>query len=178
MKKCKICKASFTQWSSTQTVCGLDCAKKLAEITREKKEAKEAKAERSKTRQRKEALKTLRELADDAQVYFNKFIRLRDKGQPCISCQRHDLLKVNAGHFRTRGAAPHLRFNENNCHLQCEHCNSYLSGNIINYRPNLIKKIGLEAVEALENDNSTHKCTREELIEIKKKYKNKLKNIA
>jgi hypothetical protein len=177
LSKCKICREVFTKTSSTQICCSYPCALKYAGTQREKKEAREAKVERSKTKQRKEALKSLTELANEAQIPFNKFIRLRDQGKPCISCQRSLLLKVNAGHYRTRGAANHLRFNEDNCHLQCEHCNSFLSGNIINYRPNLIKKIGLEAVEALENDNRTHKYTREELIEIKKEYQNKCKII-
>lgn len=154
-------------------VCGYDCAMKYAKLQREKNEAKEKKQERSKVRLRKEALKSLTDLANEAQIPVNKFIRLRDKGNPCISCGK--FRELHAGHYRSRKAAPHLRFNENNIHGQCQECNTHLSGNQIEYRINLVKKIGIEAVEALENDNRTHKYTREELIEIKKKYQEKCK---
>jgi len=44
-------------------------------------------------------------------------------------------------------------------------------------RIGLIGRYGLEAVEALENDNSTHKWTREELIAIRRHYTAKRKEI-
>jgi hypothetical protein len=53
-----------------------------------------------------------------------------------------------------------------------------MSGNIVNYRPALIAKIGLDAVEALENDNEVKQYTIEELIELKARYKAKLKDIS
>jgi hypothetical protein len=84
---------------------------------------------------------------------------------------------VNAGHFLSVGAAPHLRFNEQNVHLQCEKCNSYLSGNIAKYRPRLIAKIGLEAVEALESNNTPAKWSIDELKRIKAQYVAKLKEL-
>ena len=51
---------------------------------------------------------------------------------------------------------------------------SVLDGNVELYRINLIKKIGLERVEALENNNETHKWTIEECKEIINIYQRKL----
>jgi hypothetical protein len=51
-----------------------------------------------------------------------------------------------------------------------------LSGNQIEYRKRLIKKIGVERVEWLEeNGNQVKKWTIEELKELIKKYKQKIK---
>ena len=123
------------------------------------------------TKKRKQDLKTNSELLREAQRAFNKYIRLRDHDQPCISCGRIDAVKWDAGHYRSVGSSSHLRFNENNVHKQCARpCNSDLSGNIIEYRKGLIKRIGLKKVLELEENNIPRKYKREEIIEIKKKY--------
>ena len=41
----------------------------------------------------------------------------------------------------------------------------------------LIELIGLETVDAMENDNAPHKWTREGLIEVRDTYRAKLKDI-
>lgn len=104
-----------------------------------------------------------------AQTIFNKFIRLRDEGQVCISCQKPPK-KKNAGHYLSRGAHPELRFNEDNCHLQCEHCNSFKSGNQALYRVNLINKIGVDKVAWLEGPHEPNKYTIDDLKQIQVKY--------
>lgn len=43
-----------------------------------------------------------------------------------------------------------MRFMEDNVHGQCLQCNYFLSGNLLNYRRNLIVKIGQEAVDKLD----------------------------
>jgi len=107
--------------------------------------------------QRKEKLKTRSEWMSEAQSAFNTYIRVRD-GNNCISCgaNSHDRIGggVDAGHYRSRGAAGHLRFNLLNCHSQCKKCNRYLSGNVADYRIGLVNKIGVQLVEKLEHDNS------------------------
>ena len=52
-----------------------------------------------------------------------------------------------------------------------------MSGNVSAMRQGLIARIGLEAVEALEADNSTHKWTRDELIAVRRHYIAKRKEI-
>jgi len=149
------CIAEFRQWVNKQ---------KQKEWNKEKKV-------------RKEALKTVQELVLETQKTFNEFIRLRDKGLNCISCNKPPK-KENAGHYFNANNHWNVRFDEDNVHLQCEHCNSYLSGNLIPYRENLIKKIGRKRFDALSAiAYKTRKFTREELREIKDYYKNKIREI-
>lgn len=51
------------------------------------------------------------------------------------------------------------------------------SGNVVEYRINLVKRIGVERVEALENNNEPHKWTVDEAKEIIKTYKAKIKEL-
>ena len=173
-KECKHCGTRFYPLRPMQAVCSPICASRLV------KEAK--KVERESFKVRKEAIKTIPDLIKEAQIVFNQWTRRRDQlaGHPCISSGRPLDWSGNAtdaGHYRSTGAASHLRFNEDNCHAQSKHDNQYLAGNVVDYRINLIKRIGLDRVEALENNNTPHKWTREELLEIKATYKRKLKEL-
>ncbi len=147
-----------------------------AERKRLKQERIAARVEKADTRRRKEAIKTIPQLTREAQLAFNAYIRARDQaaGHDCISSGRPldwSGNAVDAGHYRSTGAAPHLRFNEDNCHAQSKHDNQFLAGNAIDYRIRLIGRIGLERVEALEADNEIRKWTREELIAIRDHYR-------
>lgn len=174
MRKCKVCGIPYTAKLPMQVVCGPACAHK---------KVKQDKAEEVKeTKRRKAALKTLPELKKEAQQAFNAYIRERDKGKPCISCGRPDDKNGyhqgrDCGHYRSVGSAAHLRYAETNAHGQCVFCNRNLAGNVIGYRLGLIERIGIEAVEKLEQDNSTRKWTRDELIDIKREYVEKLKKL-
>ncbi|PSV50011.1 recombination protein NinG [Photobacterium indicum] len=110
-----------------------------------------------------------------AELYFNRFIRLRDYGEPCPSCGRYFRFEeMDAGHYRSKGAAPELRFNEDNVHAQCRDCNSgFASGNRIAYRLALIIKIGIKRVEALELYQGPVKYDVTDLFEIRKEYERK-----
>jgi hypothetical protein len=124
---------------------------------------------------KKKELMTLQDWIKIAQVTFNKYIRLRDAGQPCISCSK-PAKKENAGHYYNANNHWALRFDEDNVHLQCEYCNTYLHGNLIPYRDNLISKIGSERYQRLEQlSGNTAKFTIEEVKEILEIYKAKLK---
>lgn len=168
-KKCKNCKEVFKPYKTTQKYCTKsECLKVFVEETKTK-EWKKRKAKM------KTDLMTLQDYIKIAQQVFNKYIRQRDEGNKCISCQKEPL-KKNAGHFYNANNHWNLRFDEDNVHLQCEHCNTFLSGNLINYRENLIKKIGLCRFKKLEAEaNETRKFTKEELKEIIKEYKFKIK---
>jgi len=121
-------------------------------------------------------LETVQDLVKAAQLVFNKYIRERDKEQPCISCKQKPK-KVNAGHFWNANNHWNVRFDEDNVHVQCERCNSYLSGNLLEYRTNLLTKIGAERFNQLEaRARVTRKFTKDELKEIIKTYKQKIKN--
>ena len=170
MKKCKVCAKPFTPVRPMQSVCSPKCALKKVRA--------EQKAEREVDRQRRQALETKPELVKKAQAVFNTYIRLRDRGKPCICCGKplgDEPNSYDAGHYRSVGSAPHLRFNENNVSGQLKHCNQYLAGNIVNYRRGLIERIGIEEVEKLESDNQPKHYTKDELREIAKLYRDKIK---
>ena len=142
-KKCRICKAQFTPDRPMQTVCGPQCA-----LASHRKAQERAQAKRD--RERKVALTPRSKLLRSAQGAFNAYVRDRDRDLPCISCGRHHQGQYHAGHYRSVGAMPSLRFNGYNVHKQCQPCNAHLSGNLIEYRIGLIHRIGLERVEWLE----------------------------
>ena len=170
--KCKACGAEFEKtYTTTQKVCNWQCAQKLGQ---EKVAKQIAKTDRRLQRAAKERLKTTSDWLKEAQYQFNKFIRLRDRKDPCISCGTFTA-KWDAGHYKSVGAYPELRFDEENCHKQCARCNQQMSGNIIEYRKNLINKIGIEAVERIEgpNRNEGAKITIDEVKAIKEIYRKK-----
>jgi len=117
--------------------------------------------------------KTLSQLKALATANFNRFIRERDKDCGCISCGG----KVKqAGHFYSAGQYPELRYNEDNVHGQCVHCNYFLSGNLNEYRKRLEEKVGKERLEKLDFEadyyrRNGYKWNRFFLIEIIEKYK-------
>jgi hypothetical protein len=175
-RKCSVCKDRFTPTKPLQKVCGWSCACQVAAKQRVKEITERTKADRRETRAKLEKIKPRSQHLREAQIEFNKFIRARDKkaGHPDISSDRPldwSGNQVDAGHYRSTGAAPHLRFNEDNCHAQAKHENRYLAGNAVEYRIRLIKRIGLERVEALEADQSTKKYSIEDLKAIKAKYR-------
>ena len=185
-KFCKQCGKEFVPLRSTAIACSYPCAKAWVDARNQKlkeKQAKlEAKVERQLTKERKEKLKTRNDYIKEVQIAFNTYIKARDKNQSCICCgkplgEMQTGGGYDAGHWRSVGSAPHLRFNEDNCHAQRKYCNNWLSGNAVNYRIGLIKRIGLERVEALEADNEPKKWTIEELKQLKQLYKDKLKQL-
>jgi Bacteriophage Lambda NinG protein len=169
-KKCKACAERFTPARPMQSACSIPCAMKLAEGKRQA-------ADRKDTRERKEKLKRRKDVEKEAQAAFNAFIRARDRLLPCISCQRHHKGQFHAGHFRSVGSTPELRFDERNVHKQCAPCNNHLSGNILLYRRGLLDRFGLAFVEWLEGPHQTAHRSREDLEQIKKDYRKKLRDI-
>ena len=171
MKKCKNCKERFNPLHFNQKYC---FNKECTNVWIESEKDKQWKKKKAKLKQ---DLMTVQDYVKIAQQLFNKYIRERDKGLKCISCNKKPL-KENAGHFFNANNHWNVRFNEDNVHLQCEYCNTFLSGNLINYRTNLIAKIGIERYNELEaKSNVTRKFTVEELKEIIEEYKKKLKEL-
>jgi len=126
----------------------------------------------------KEKLKTKSDYLKELQTVFNTYIRLRDEAKGCISCGV-DLRgrKFDAGHYRSVGGNPQLRFNEDNVHGQCVYCNRHQHGNILEYRLRLIKRIGIDKVDFLETENKAKQYSVPELIEMKVIYKDKIKKL-
>lgn len=171
---CKVCKDEYQRLRPLQAVCGPACAMKHARTQAEKKQAAETRAEMHRTRAKLEAMQGLPELKKKAQTAFNAYIRARDAGKLCVSCGKPLGTEPNtydAGHYRSVGSAPHMRFVEDNVHGQCKHCNNYLGGNHVAYRLGLIERIGQASVDMIERDQTVRKYTREGLIEIARHYR-------
>lgn len=123
--------------------------------------------------------KSISTLKKELQILVNKFCKLRDckdGGGICISCQKwYSEERLNGGHFIPSTYSA-VRFNEDNIHAQCAwNCNMHRRGNLIEYRLNLIKKIGEARVLELEaHRNDLVKWDRSELMEKIEYYKNKL----
>jgi hypothetical protein len=154
-KACKVCSKPFTPARPLQAVCGLACARRVP------KQAK--KAEREQVKARKQALKSRRQWIAEAQVAVNKYCRLRDlhAGRGCISCGAKPAQAfggtMDAGHWRSVGSAPHMRFYTTQIRLQCVRCNRHLSGAAVEFRRGLVELLGLERVEQIEAMQGTAK---------------------
>ena len=163
--RCKNCKQKFEPIRFNHKYCLQDeCIRAFVA------EVKEKAWKETKTRMKTE-IKTTQDWLKEAQVVFNRFIRERDQGQLCISCNTMPK-KKNAGHYYSQGGHSNVRFDEDNVHLQCEACNTYLSGNLLNYQIGIEKRIGAEKLIELQGKAHIEKrWSVDELKNIIKKYK-------
>ncbi|HAS1807498.1 TPA: hypothetical protein I4G93_25020 [Enterobacter hormaechei subsp. xiangfangensis] len=181
-RTCKVCKQKFTATFDNVWWCcpehgaifalELRAKQKIKEAAKRIKERKEKeRAERRDLKARKVALKTKPQWRAEAQAAFNRYVRLRDAGKPCISCGRLPEQKfggtMDCGHYRTRGAAAHLAFNLHNTASQCVYCNRDRDGAQKAFEQGLIERIGAEKVEAINNDNSVRRFDIQYLQRIK-----------
>ncbi|NHC51479.1 recombination protein NinG [Pseudomonas sp. AU8050] len=178
-KKCRVtaCGASFVPLRLGQAVCSPACA--LIDGPRHAPKARKALAdiERKDIKVRKEKLKSRADHLKDTQQAFNAWVRARDAALPCVSCGRHHEGQYHAGHYRTVGANPELRFEPLNAWKQCAPCNNHLSGNLINYRISLLQRIGEEKVAWLEGPHEAKKYTVEELKAMTAEYRAKTREL-
>ena len=177
LRRCKFCQERFQPTQPLQYLCfpPKNCAWKYQELLKENKFKKEC-------RDQKKAFydkhKKLSEYKSEAREVFQKWIRVRDFGLPCISCGCIVAKQWDGGHYLKAELFTGLIFHEKNCHAQCSVCNDHKSGNELEYRDGLIVRYGLDYVaslEAIKNDNRQYKFSKQELIDIKETYKNKLK---
>ncbi|HBB6759478.1 TPA: recombination protein NinG [Citrobacter amalonaticus] len=191
-RSCKICKTKFIATYDNVWWCCPDhgyeysqhlLARKKAESERKRKQ--EAQQERRELKVRKAEFKTKAQWDKEAQSAFNRYIRIRDEGKECVSCgnpligNRNYLTgsAIDASHYRSRGAASHLKFNVFNVHSACTRCNRQLSGNAVEYRIRLIARIGLERVERLESDNEPRRFDIPYLKRIKSIFTRKARSL-
>jgi hypothetical protein len=153
-----------------QKVCSPRCAGRYVKATK--------KAEVATTRARREKLKTNGQRKAEAQRAINHWIvHVRDKDEPCISCGKFHQGAWHAGHFRSRGSAPHLALDPRNLAKQCAPCNLYLHGNLIEFRRALIAKHGVAFVEQLEADQEPRHYSGDDYEEIKREYRAKSREL-
>lgn len=176
-RRCKSCKKklpieevmivninAFCNWECCLAYTKTDAARKRVEKMR-----------RMERVEMKDKLKTLQHRLAAAQIAFNSYIRIRDKWKPCVSCGTPPTEHGRGGsrdasHYLARGSTKGgslRRFDPLNVHAACKKCNRFLSGNMVPYRVELIKRIGLERVEAIENTNEVKRWNHTDLRRIK-----------
>lgn len=169
MKRCVLCNKEGEFETARTKTCN-HC--KELKAMRKASIAQNRKIERlEKKKQKTVGVVRVSDLKKKAQRVFNAWIRKRDENEPCISCQKI-ANGYDGGHYINQGSSGALRYHEDNVHKQCSFvCNHNLSGNKIEYRINLVKKIGVKRVEWLEEHrHDRKKWTREELLEIIERY--------
>lgn len=175
-RRCAFCKKKVAtenaKINGLKAFCSTDHA--LAWLDSEKGKVALKKVYKAKNKEQLEKLKSLTVLKREAQQAFNAWIRLRDIDEPCISCGEYKPDKLgggwDAGHLRTVKAAPEVRYNTNNVHKQCKHCNNWLSGNVEEYRARLNERIGKERVDKLYECHAQVRYERNYLIRLKKVF--------
>lgn len=175
-KECVVCGDDFMPFKTTERVCSLTCALAYAKSDVDKKNAK---AWRKEKKIRKEGLKTHKDYLNDLQKVFNEFIRVRDKGKPCVSCGCIVEGNGHASHFFSVGSHPNVRFNEDNVHVSCVECNLHRHGNLAEYSLRLPKRIGQERFDMLvvKAKQSLLKLSIPEIKEKIEYYRKRIKEI-
>lgn len=159
--------------------CSFDHASEYAARIKLKGTAKREKQERKEVKERKRKLLTKSDWIKKVQTACNAYVRYRDNGKKCVTCD--SILYIggvgggfDAGHYRSRGSAPHLRFNTLNIHGQCKKCNTWGVDKDV-YTEELEKRIGADLVEKLNADQLDRKYTITDLERLEKVFKRKLK---
>ena len=176
--RCKVC--NQINGDKFQKTCSYKCrgiylqspdgirevAKTLSKVRAERKRTNKAKA------------KGLQHYLKLTQTVFNKYIRERDKGLGCISCGKHAHMMGgsglggvwDAGHFRSVGSAPELRFEPKNVNGQCRSCNGFKGGMPKEYAYGIVERYGQERLDWLEGHHEAKHYTIEDLEQIRKHY--------
>ena len=185
LKKCKECRNWFKPVQTFQAWCSPDCGLKLARKAQqrekqmlEREQRQREKEQRKRDREWKEANRTRGDLTKKAQDAVNEYIRWRDYFKPCISCGTCSPDQKfggawDAGHYRSVGSSPHTRFVLLNIWKQCKQCNDSrrLSGNSVEYRKNLVAKLGEDRVLKIEHDNTARHYSKDDLRRIAKIFR-------
>lgn len=174
-RKCAECGIVFQKIAMLQNCCSIPCAVERSHKLNKKKREKEL---GDKVKEMKVGLMKRGDWLKLLQATFNTYIRKRDEGQNCISCDTPmKNRKGDASHFYATTYTG-LRFNEDNVHLACVTCNQFKHGNLQEYRPRLISKIGLCRVTQLDNQrHSKLELTIEDIKELIAEYKFKTKEL-
>ena len=160
----------YPPFTTTQQACSPRCAMTLVTQAKEKKARQEL-------REGRQRLKTKSDWLKEAQVPTNAYIRERDRDEGCISCDKPASWggQWHASHYRPVGNCSALRFHEMNIHKACSECNNFKSGNLVEFRIGLIKKVGIANVEYMESQNQAYSWEIDDAKEVKVYFKDKLK---
>ena len=124
---------------------------------------------------------TIKSLLINVRMQLHSYVRDRDKGKPCISCNQSWSDNFQAGHFYKAELYSNLKFHPDNIHGQCQKCNLFNDGNESGFRVGLINRYGTEFLndldlKAQEYKKDFFKWDVEELKRIKKFIQSLKKN--
>lgn len=178
-KTCKnpACGVKFQPQRLGQAVCSPKCGLAIKDVNKEKARKALAQVERKAIKVAKERIKSRGDYLREAQTAFNAWVRERDAQLPCVSCGRHHQGQWHAGHYRTVAGSPELRFEPLNVWKQCAPCNNHKSGDIVNYRLELVRRIGAEQVAWLEGRHEPKRYSIDDLKAITAEYRAKLREL-
>lgn len=179
-RKCKAsgCQNTFMPFNSLEQWCSPACGFALAQDKLAAAKRKEALKTKRKRNAAKKAFreKDIKHVRKGAVAYLHKWIRWRDRDLPCIACNKSMAGKaIHASHYRPSGQNSAVRFHEDNIHAGCAQCNTHKSGNLTEYRSNLLTRIGHERVEWLESQTHVKRWTIDELKAIRQEYADRLR---
>ena len=125
-------------------------------------------------------MKSIANLIQELQTVFNLYIRTRDAGLPCISCDNP--YPSDCGHLFKKSIRPAMRFNPMAAGLQCRECNSMHDGNYENFCLGIAKRYGKEYLETvIQTANNSRKVSekwsRSDLLEQIIFYKGEIKRL-
>lgn len=172
-KTCRACGVRYRKGDGDPTFrnwCSSSCAIAIVK-------AQEAKKFKAETQRRREGLLTKRDYLKRAQTAVNAYVRIRDDGRGCVSCGI-TTGKFDAGHYRTVAAASQHRYNTLQLWGQCSQCNRSKSGNIVEYRKELVRRIGIDRVEAIENDNRIREWDVEYLKRLAQVFNRRARHVS
>lgn len=181
-RKCTGCKQRFYQdldtWreSPVGPFHNSDCQIEYARAQVAKKHKAEAKQKKAAHRKKLIEVKGLGHWIKETQKVVNQYVRLRDKGKPCISCGIYESeMKstaltggvFDAGHFRTTGAFPELRFDLRNINGQCRSCNSFNGGRVREQEEGIVNRHGQDRLDWLLSYHKPKHYTIEHLARMR-----------
>ena len=134
---------------------------------------------KAETKTRKDKIKTKTEWLTEAQAAVNAYVRIRDRGKPCVSCGKPDngTHQRHASHYRSVGACSSLRFNLKNVYASCQQCNTSKSGNLLEYRIRLKARYGESLVEWLESQNEPKRYETDYLIRLRDVFRKRVNQL-
>lgn len=196
-KNCKECGSEFNPSKTTQTYCSYKCSNA---VTNRKKSTKAAiqlsclACKKSFTKRAsdlriypgslatkkyrycshqcwKNKTQTVSSLKKKAWLLFSLYIKNRDNWT-CFTCGKYETGRnMHGGHFISRRYNATL-FDERNVHAQCASCNMFRNGEPHIYAQKLSRLYGNDWLDQLIEDSKVvKKFTRQELLDLCKKYK-------
>lgn len=125
--------------------CTFESAVKWANENRLIGEKKNQQSQRKKDKNRLKELMSRSKWFNKLERLVNQYVKyVKENGKPCCTCGAINN-KIDAGHFRSVGSCPELRFELTNIHNQCSvNCNQFGSGKRAEYNEYIINRYGLE----------------------------------